>query len=229
MSRLPTAVGELNFACYSLWMDSSDKLKKISEWLGSGSINIFGLPFAGKDTQGGRLADKLDASLLGGGEILRSSEVPGQIKNLHRTGKLFPTDIYLNIVVPYLSKDRYKDRPLILSSLGRWHGEESGILEAAAAAGHPIKAVIYLNIDETTALKRWEKSNAKKERRHRADDSYEVLQVRLKEFREKTLPVIEFYRAQNLLIEMDSEQEKNTVSKKILDSLLEFANSDSRA
>ena len=33
-----------------------DKLAKIKAWLGTGSLNVFGLPMSGKDTVGERLA-----------------------------------------------------------------------------------------------------------------------------------------------------------------------------
>ena len=37
------------------------KIAKIKTWLGTGSINIFGLPMSGKDTQGIKLAEALNA------------------------------------------------------------------------------------------------------------------------------------------------------------------------
>src|SRR5665213_2251698 len=131
-------------------MNKSDKIAYIRKWLDSGSINIFGLPFAGKNTQGQRLADLFDAPLLGSGDILRSADMPKYIKKLHTTGKLFPTDVYLKLVLPYLSQRDFAGRPLVLSSFGRWHGEEAGVLEAISAAGHPLRAVIFLNINEDT-------------------------------------------------------------------------------
>lgn len=95
---------------------------QLKAWLGSGSINIFGRPFAGKDTQGKKLAALFDATLLGGGDILRGSTMPERIKALMRTGELIPTDDYISIVLPYLSQPALAGKPLILSSVGRWHG-----------------------------------------------------------------------------------------------------------
>ena len=39
-----------------------EKFEKIKEWLGTASVNIFGLPMSGKDTVGMRLAEKLDGN-----------------------------------------------------------------------------------------------------------------------------------------------------------------------
>lgn len=204
-------------------MDEAEKIKKLKDWLRDGSINIFGPPFAGKDTQGGRLADKLSAVMLSGGAILRGSDMPERIKALMHTGELIPTKDYLELVIPYLTQPQFAGKPLILSSVGRWHGEEAGVLEAMAVSGHPTLAAIYLNIDESTVWQRWQNSDSVRLQANRADDAYEVLHTRLQEFADKTLPVIEFYKSQNLLIEMDSNRPTDVVSDDIIQSLLEFS------
>ena len=51
-----------------------DKLNTIKSWLGTGSINIFGLPMSGKDTHGLKLAELLGAKLLSSGMIIRAME-----------------------------------------------------------------------------------------------------------------------------------------------------------
>ncbi len=206
-------------------MDEPEVIDRVRAWLGPGAINIFGPPFAGKDTQGQRLAKALDAQLLGGGDILRGSDIPNSVKSLMRAGELIPTNDYFELVLPYLKQPEFTGIPLILSSVGRWHGEEAGVLEATSAAGHPLRAVFYLNIDEPVVWERWERSDSRRSRGKRADDSYEVLQIRLEEFRRKTLPVIEFYRSQKLLIEIDSNRPTDIVSKDILDRLLQFSES----
>lgn len=204
---------------------SQEHLSLIKTWLGSGSINIFGLPFAGKDTHGSTLAELLDAPLLGGGDILRNSVIPSDLKAELDAGKLFPTDEYLRIVTPYLSKPEFKGKPLMLSSVGRWIGEEQGVLQATEASNHPTKAVVYLHISEDLVLKRWEKSQEKGDRGDRADDAAHVLATRIKEFNEKTLPVIEVYRQKGLLIEVNSDAEKREVIENILARLLMLATS----
>ena len=51
-----------------------DRIKTIKDWLGTGSINIFGLPMSGKDTQGIKLAEALGAKFLSSGMIIRAME-----------------------------------------------------------------------------------------------------------------------------------------------------------
>lgn len=208
---------------YTSSMEDTHRIAAIRAWLGTGSINIFGRPFAGKDTHGRELVALFDGVLLGGGDILRNSVVPEHVKNLIRAGKLAPTEDYVNIVLPYLSKEEFADKPLILSSVGRWHGEEEGVLKAAEESGHPVKAVIYLDISEAGVRTRWQAQNHVGERGERHDDAEEILETRLEEYREKTLPVIEYYRDAGMLIEIDSSLEKHVVLTMIIDALYDLA------
>ena len=194
-------------------------LTRISDWLGSGSINIFGLPFAGKDTQGHLLAEEFGGTLLGGGEILRNSIIPDHVKVIMEAGGLIPTEDYLSIVLPYLSKEEFTGKPLILSSVGRWHGEEDGVLQATEQSGHPLRAVLFLSVPQDVIYERWEIAQATGDRGNRVDDSREKLAVRLAEFQQKTVPVIEFYRDKGLLVEVDASQHVIDVTRDIIDAL----------
>lgn len=197
---------------------STDHLEKIKKWLGTGAINIFGLPFAGKDTHGHELAQLLDAPLLSSGEVFRSSrEVlsPEDLATLD-TGGLPPSDVFLKLFTPYFKKQEFNDRPLILSSVGRWIGEEQGIIQAAEESGHPIKAVVYLHLKESTVYERQAASQEIGDRGDRPEDAVHVLETRINEFNEKTLPVIDVYRDKGVLIEVDSDASKDEVLKSIL-------------
>lgn len=204
-------------------MKDTAKLTAIQNWLGTGSINIFGRPFAGKDTHGRELVALFDGVLLGGGDILRNSEVPEHVKELIHAGKLAPTEDYIKIVLPYLSQTEFKDKPLILSSVGRWHGEEKGVLGAAEESGHPIKAVLYLDLDEASVRERWRRTSHLGERGERHDDTADILETRLEEYRDKTLPVIDFYKQHGLLINIDSSLEKDVVFETIINELYKLA------
>ena len=205
---------------------SPHHLSVIRDWLKSGSINIFGFPFAGKDTHGSTLAKLFDAPVIGGGDILRNSIIPEDLKKSLDAGNLFPQDEYLRIVTPYLSKPEFEDRPLILSSVGRWIGEEQGVLRATEASNHPTKAVIYLHLNESIVRQRWAKSQASGDRGDRADDAEHVLENRINEFNTKTLPVIEVYRDKGLLIEVNSDAAKHEVIETILARLYMIASSE---
>jgi adenylate kinase len=199
------------------------KIETIKNWLGSGSINIFGLPFAGKDTVCEKLADLLGGIVIGGGEILRSQKQKDHIADQIDKGALAPTDEYLAIVLPYLSQLHLAHKPLILSSVGRWHGEESSIITAAHDSGHPLKAVVLISITEQEAHKRWALATHLGDRGQRKDDAQGILDTRINEFISKTTPVIDFYRSQGLLIEVDGLQSRSAVLAEVVSKLAEQA------
>lgn len=200
-------------------MEESEKIHTIRAWLGTGSINIFGRPFAGKDTQARLLADQFGGIVLGGGDILRNSVIPEHVKAHMHAGSLVPTEDYVDIVLPFLKQERFKHHPLILSSVGRWHGEEEGVLEATEEAGHPVEAVIYLDLEESIVEQRWEASHELADRGDRHDDTLEVLEHRLEEYRNKTLPVIEYYDQHDLLITIPANLTPAEVHAHIVDVL----------
>ncbi len=195
------------------------KLQTIKTWLGTGSINIFGLPMSGKDTQGIRLAEALNAKFLSSGIIIRAMEK--ETKNKYSTkGALIPTDIFYEWVLPYFERHDLLEYPLILSSVGRWSGEEEKVISAAADSGHHIKAVIILNISEADVENRFEASKSLGDRGEREDDrNIEVFRTRIQEFRQKTLPVLQYYKSLGLLVEVNGDQPRDAVFNEIVEKL----------
>ena len=196
-----------------------DKITTIKEWLGTGSINIFGLPMSGKDTQGIRLAELLDAKFLSSGMIIRAMEEQTK-KNYSQEGALIPTNVFYEWVLPYFERRDLFNYPLVLSSIGRWQGEEEQVMSVAAGAGHDIKAVILLNISEADVENRFREAKITGDRGSRADDKdLAIFHTRLKEFREKTVPVIQHYNTLGLLIEVNGDQTRERVFNEIVDQL----------
>ena len=212
---------ECQFLCYNGIME--DKIQIIKNWLGTGSINIFGLPMSGKDTQGVKLAEALNAKLLSSGMIIRAMEKESA-KDYTSSGALIPTNVFYNWVLPYFERRDLFNHPLILSSIGRWSGEEDEVMSVAAGSGHEIKAVILLNIPESETKKRFYKAKELNDRGNRSDDqSIDVFNNRLQEFKQKTLPVLEHYHDLGLLITVNGNQSRDAVFDTIIDKLVNFA------
>lgn len=201
-----------------LSMNDSKKINKIKQWLASGSIDIFGRPFAGKDSQCIELVKLLGGKVISGGDILRASKTTSiELKNQIDNGKMAPTQEYLNIVTNYLSRSELSGKPLLLSAVGRWHGEEYSIMQALDKSNHPLKLVIYLNITNEESYRRWTMLEDFNDRPNRADDTKEILKIRNQQFSEKTLPVIQYYRQFNMLIEIDGNQSRGEVTEDIIE------------
>ena len=200
-----------------------EKIKAIKNWLGTGSINIFGLPMSGKDTQGVKLAEALNAKFLSSGIIIRTIEAEtGQYYTVD--GSLAPTNLFYEWVLPYFEKPELFHTPLILSSIGRWSGEENQVMSVAAGAGHEIKAAIYIDIPEKEAKNRFDTSKTLNDRGERLDDKdIAVFENRLQEFRTKTMPVIRHYDSLDILIKVNGKQTREAVFNEIVEKLYEKA------
>ena len=203
-------------------MNLNEKLEKIKSWLGTGSLNIFGLPMSGKDTVGMRLAEDLQAKFLSSGIIIRAYEAE-QNEDMTGSGKLIPTNTFYDIILPYFSREELRNDSLVLSSVGRWSGEEDKIMEAAKAGGHEIKAVVMLDLTEEEVKNRFEAAKELNDRGERADDAnIEVFETRLAEFREKTMPVLNHYDELKMLVKVPASGSRDEVYVNVIDRLIEF-------
>ena len=200
-----------------------DKISTIKTWLGTGSINIFGLPMSGKDTQGIKFAETLDAKFLSSGMIIRAMEEQTRQKYSNK-GALIPTNVFYEWVLPYFKRPDLAKYPLILSSIGRWLGEEDEVMAVAAGADHEIKAAILLNISEADVENRFKKVQILSDRGERQDDKdLAIFRTRLQEFRTKTLPVIQHYQTLGLLIEVNGDQTREAVFNETIEKLYQHA------
>jgi adenylate kinase len=198
----------------------NEQKDQISQWLGTGSINIFGLPFAGKDTQGEKLAEMFNGVIISSGDILRHNKENLRLQDIMARGDIIPSDLFEEIVLPYLSNPEYKDRPLILSEVGRLHGEDEVVVRACKNSGHPQKVVILLKLPDDEVWRRFDESQEDHDRGNRRDDNKAVLQTRLDAYHDKVTPVLNNYREQGKLIEIDGTKSREEVTEEILNALL---------
>ena len=197
-------------------------LSKIREWLGAGSINIFGLPMSGKDTVGKRLAEDLGARFLSSGDIIRAVEAE-QGSDMTSSGALIPTNTFYDIVLPYFGHKDLAVAPLVLSSIGRWSGEETEVMAAAERGGHPIRAVVELGLRDEDVRERWAKARETGDRGERPDDlDPEVFETRIREYHEKTEPVLRTYKDLGLLIKIDGSMSRDEVYREVVGGLYNY-------
>ncbi|MCL2371719.1 nucleoside monophosphate kinase [Candidatus Saccharibacteria bacterium] len=222
-----------------------DKIWWLKEWLRKGSINIFGMPFAGKDTVGRQVAQVLDGQFLSSGQILRDYEAANSVMDLTTTGRWTPTESFKRIVLPHLGDEQYEDKALILGGIGRWDGEEEFVEEALMKAEHPLRVVVLLNLSEQEIRNRWEVAQVggdqievaglgvaggldaaarELKREVRADDDdWRKVESRMNEFRDKTWPVIEYYRAMGMLVTVNGRQTREKVLLETINKLYDYA------
>lgn len=202
-----------------------EQLQQIKTWLGMGSINIFGLPMSGKDTVGVRLAEALGGKFLSSGIIIRAMEDLKQ-KDYSHGGALVPSGVFYEWVLPYFARPELKEFPLILSSIGRWSGEENSVLNAAREAGHPIRLVVNLQLSEQEVYDRWEAAKILGDRGLRADDADKtIFEKRISEFKEKTLPVLQHYHELSILLQLKADGSRDQVFASLVQAIADFSQS----
>ena len=196
------------------------KVGEVGEWLGTGSLNFFGRPFAGKDTQAENFSDQYNGHVIGGGDIFRNSVVPPEVQAKIDAGEIAPTEDFVKIVMPYLSSDKFDSHPLMLSTVGRSTGEEVGVMDALGRANHPLLAVPLLSISPDLVIRRMRSIS-----RERDDDGIDKITTRLDEFDLKTIPVLDAYAKLDLIVEIDASRDQETVFRGLVHALHEFATS----
>jgi len=165
-----------------------------------GNIILISPPGGGKGTLAKQLKDKWGYTLITTGEILRveknsDSKIGKQIKNLIGKGNLVPDELINHIIQKEIPKTT---EPFILDGFPRTvpQGE---FLDKITDVG----LVIYLEVTDKTIqeriLERGKTSG-------REDDlSVDIIQRRIKQFKEETFPLINFYKAKKVLTYVDGE------------------------
>jgi adenylate kinase family enzyme len=201
-----------------------DKINFLKEWLGTGSINLFGPPMSGKDTVAKRLVEVLGGAYLSSGAILREMR-PGDKDN--DSGRMHPTEEFSEIVLPYIAREEFAGEPLILSGVGRFSISESDQTDRALDdANHKLAAAIYLDISEDKVLERRRAVLSVNDRGERVDDiDTGAFLMRLNEFRDKTLPVVKKYRSLGLLVPVKADMPRDEVFNSAINKLYDFATS----
>ena len=171
-------------------------------------IILIGIQGAGKSTQGQLLSEKLGVSYLSTGHIFREmakehTPLGRQIKVTMNVGFLISDEKTLQIVTEYLSRPEYQ-KGYILDGFPR-------TLVQAQAFKNGIDKVIYLKISDKEALWRIADRNSDRE-----DETLMAIKKRIQSFHKFTEPVIDYYRQQEKLLEVDGEKPIEEIHKEII-------------
>jgi adenylate kinase len=171
---------------------------------------LLGPPGAGKGTQAQRLVEKHGIVQLSTGDMLRAAVRAGtavglRAKELMDRGQLVSDDVVVDIVAARIDEpDAAKG--FILDGFPRTVPQAQALDHMLADKGLGLDAVIELQVDPTVLLKRIEKRIADMAARGealRSDDNPDVLQWRLKAYKDQTAPLTTFYAMKRQLRTVD--------------------------
>jgi adenylate kinase len=182
---------------------------------------IFGPPGSGKGTQAELLTSALGVPHVSTGDLLRAETEAGtplgaEVAPLLAAGELVPDDVIERILERRLARPDAA-RGAILDGYPRTVAQARSLDRRLAAAGRPVRAVVVLDVDEEALL---ERLIHRADEQHRADDNRDSIAERMAEYRQRTEPVLDFYRdAAVPVLEIDGTGGVDAVHERILRAL----------
>ena len=188
------------------------------------NLILLGPPGAGKGTQAAKMIDEYGIPQISTGDILRGevksgTELGKKAKGFMDAGDLVPDDLILAMVKGRVARDDC-DKGFILDGFPQTIPQAEGLDPIFIEIGKKLDAVISIEVDDEELVKRltarWMSKSGKiynmifdpppqelidsGEVYQRDDDKEATVRNRLKVYKDKTEPLIDYYKSKNLLI-----------------------------
>jgi aldose 1-epimerase len=173
-------------------------------------------PGAGKGTQGARLAARYGVPHISTGELLRAHVAAGtglgrRVAKLMAAGELVPDEVVLALVHRAITEESAA-AGFILDGFPRTLRQARTAYAWGLEHGLTFDAVVHLAVPEAELVRRL-RNRALEE--GRPDDTPEAIRHRLEAYRRETEPLLAFYRARGILVEVDGTGPIGTVTRRI--------------
>jgi adenylate kinase len=206
---------------------------------------LLGAPGAGKGTQAEVLRDTLGMPHVSSGDLFRlhmKNETPLgiQAKAYYDRGELVPDAITIQMILDRLD-ERDTEQGVILDGFPRTVAQAEALTAALAVRGLRVDQALYVKVPNDTLLDRlsgrWicrncgavyhERYNppavpgvcdncGKSDLYRRIDDKRETAENRLRVYFDQTMPVIDYYRQQGVLDEINGDQHIERVTAEMM-------------
>ena len=210
-------------------------------------IIMLGAPGAGKGTQAKKIAEKCGIPHISTGDIFRANikngtELGKKAKTYMDQGLLVPDELVCDLVVDRIQQDDCK-KGYILDGFPRTIPQAESLDKALQAIGEKMDYAIDVEVPDENIVKRMGGRRARVgcgatyhlvyaptkkegicdvcggELILRDDDKPETVQKRLGVYHEQTQPLIDYYKNQGILREVDGSVDMEDVFKEILNIL----------
>ena len=172
---------------------------------------FLGPPGAGKGTQAARLCEANGMKHLSTGDVLRSEVAAGtalgqEAEAVMNRGELVSDALVLAIVESQLKG--LSGGGWLLDGFPRTVPQADTLEPLLEELKQPIEAVVLLELDDAVLIERLLA-------RGRDDDNEAVIRNRLEVYREKTSPLISFYRDKGLLVSVEANGSVEEITDRI--------------
>jgi adenylate kinase len=165
-------------------------------------IIIFGPPGAGKGTQASLISKEYQIPHLSTGEIFRSAiknetKLGKEVKAILDAGDLVPDEKVVALVEEELKKPKY-DNGYILDGFPRTIPQAEAFDELLESNNKSLDAFLLLEVPQVELVDRILSRGE-----GRSDDTPEKVKTRLKVYWKETQPVLDYYKEQEVVKEID--------------------------
>jgi adenylate kinase len=210
-------------------------------------VILFGPPGAGKGTQAAILAEKTGLAHITTGELFREAirketQLGKQAKPYYDRGDLVPDALTIGMLLERLEEEDCV-RGCLLDGFPRTLDQAQALDDALGGQGQAIDKVLCIQVPEDELLSRlagrwtcrqcgdvyhrqsrWPKVEGRCDRcggelYQRDDDQPEAVRRRLEVYSRQTAPLIDYYRRQGKLAEVDGYRSVDQVSRELLAAL----------
>ena len=183
---------------------------------------IVGPPGAGKGTQAARISQRFGIPTISTGDIFRANianetELGKQVKAIVDAGDYVPDELTNALVTDRLNAAD-ADNGFLLDGYPRTPDQVQYLAALLAAHGHALDAVVRLVADEDEIVRRLRQRAVEQ---GRVDDSEDAIRHRQEVYQRETAPLLEMFREQGLLVEVDGLGPMDDVTARIFAALSE--------
>jgi len=203
---------------------------------------LFGMQGSGKGTQSKFLAEKFGLAIFETGAALRAlasdgSELGNKVKAIMEAGNLVSTEVVMEIIADFIHK-LPEGQSVLFDGIPRSKDQQEQFDALMESEGLNFTGIL-IEISEDEALRRLTTrrlcsscksvfpafyegdkcENCDGELTTRKDDTPDAIRVRLDTFLEKTVPVIEAYKAQEKMIIVNGEQSIEGVTSELINKI----------
>ncbi len=185
---------------------------------------LIGAPGAGKGTQAVWLAERFNIAHISSGDLLRQhvkdqTSFGQTIKSYVDAGDLVPDAVVMDMlrkpVVAAVEAGGY-----VLDGFPRTVDQAKAAFEVAHELGVEVQAAVHLDVPDDELIRRL------LARGRGADDTEDVIAHRLQVYREKTIPLLDYYAGREWMFTVDGTQSPDEVHQDIERRLRKLADFD---
>jgi len=184
------------------------------------NIALFGPPGAGKGTQARLLAEKYKLTYISTGDILRKEIADGSLlgmkaKSVIEKGGLVDDEIIVQIIEASIEMNP-DSNGILFDGFPRTYAQAYILEGLLLKMNTRLTCLLSLEVPREVLMNRMLK---RFESEKRSDDTLEVIEKRLLEYDEKTMPLIDFYNEQGKYYPIDGLGSIDEVNNRLVDCI----------